>query len=280
VKKYTYSVETDKKQTRYIVYKITFPNNKLYVGMTSQPMNKRICEHIYHSRKRRNMVVARAINKYGIQNIYISIIDYADSYDELKLFEQKWISLFDKNRLYNTTKGGDGILGKRYTKKELDNIRVNCGARYFKVFDIYRHFYGEWINISECERDLGLKSISVKRYFIDKKVYINKYIFIYSNEYNDEVLSERISTYFAPKITNDIILVYCKNGKYVGQYNTQKECANQLDIPQSPNISKCLNDKMPSYKGYIFIYKNNFSNELLQYKLSKTVSYYNKEMTV
>lgn len=270
MEKYQYTLETDKPQTKYLIYKIMFPNNKFYIGMTSQPFRTRISGHVYNSKKRINMVVSRAINKYGVANVKFSIIDYAESFEKLKLLEREWISSFDKNLLYNSTLGGEGLLGKRNSKESMDTRLLKNGNRYFKIYDTVGNYYGEWLNITECERKLGFKSINTQRYLVDKKVYLNKYILIYSDEFSMDTLQERIISSLIPTSINDNILVYDKAGKFIGEYTSQLDCLERLRLPYSPNISKCLNNIMPSHKGYIFIYKCMYSNEVLKNKLHKT----------
>lgn len=71
----------------------------------------------------------RAIRKYGIENLKWSIIDYADTSEELNKKEKYWISYYDTYILnkkgYNQTIGGEGQNGLIHSKESIDKIRLS-----------------------------------------------------------------------------------------------------------------------------------------------------------
>ena len=71
-----------------IIYKITNKlNGKVYIGQTTRSLAARIHEHIHkHSRVGKDMV------KYGRDNLDISVIDNAETKEELDDLEIFWIA--------------------------------------------------------------------------------------------------------------------------------------------------------------------------------------------
>lgn len=83
-------------------------NGKVYVGKTEDSIEHRFKEHICDSRKERckNRPLYRAINKYGVENFKIELIEETDN-PEIR--EEYWISCYNSyHNGYNATRGGDG----------------------------------------------------------------------------------------------------------------------------------------------------------------------------
>lgn len=83
-------------------------NSKLYVGQTVQTLKKRFTGHCCYSKSDRsdNMLIKRAIHKYGKNRFHISLIEECPI-DRISEREIYWISYYDTyNNGYNLTKGG------------------------------------------------------------------------------------------------------------------------------------------------------------------------------
>lgn len=93
-----------------IVYKITnLINNKVYIGITTRTLKKRIGEHITISKsKNTTMCIHRSIAKYGINSFKWEIIDKAESFDELNNKERYYIVKYNSliPNGYNCAEGG------------------------------------------------------------------------------------------------------------------------------------------------------------------------------
>lgn len=96
------------------VYKITNKlTNKVYIGITNQGSGARYRHHWYESRIGEPSPIHRSMAKYGEESFTLEIIDFADTYDELKEKEKYWIKWYnstDRSIGYNLTEGGDGTL--------------------------------------------------------------------------------------------------------------------------------------------------------------------------
>ena len=74
------------------VYKITNKvTNKVYIGITNQGSGARYRHHWYESRIGEPSPIHRSMAKYGEENFTLEIIDFADTYDELKeIIQNGW----------------------------------------------------------------------------------------------------------------------------------------------------------------------------------------------
>lgn len=86
-------------------------NEKKYIGQTTRPLNKRIYEYkaAFKYNKFYNQYLLNAFNKYGWDNFEFSIIDTAQTIDELNNKEIRYIQEYDttnKEKGYNIEVGG------------------------------------------------------------------------------------------------------------------------------------------------------------------------------
>lgn len=174
-----------------VVYALYFPNGKQYVGLTSQPIEKRIYAHKYAAFKLGlTNKLYNALRKYKDEKIYYAVIYEGDSMSEIKQVEKDFITVYDSyHNGYNETLGGEGARGFRQkestlkllsqirkldaptrlinanaTLKELrktseyrDKISQAKGGKKFTVHDEQGNFIGEWVNQTVCAEFLNLK---------------------------------------------------------------------------------------------------------------------------
>lgn len=112
------------------IYKYTFPNGKLYIGQTVRKVGRRFNEHLYSSQKNKGYYLHNAINKYGKNNILISIIctvgaitkeELKDLLNKLEVFFIQYYNSRVPNG-YNVTIGGNSAIGyivSEETKKKI-----------------------------------------------------------------------------------------------------------------------------------------------------------------
>ena len=118
-----------------VVYKITSPKGKSYIGRTNSFVD-RMREHKHEANKlRRDYPLYRAIRRYGWDNFTKEILVEATS-EEIEALELHYIKKYDTvkngyNATYNTEGGGNLWLGREGTKEHLDFIekmtKINSG---------------------------------------------------------------------------------------------------------------------------------------------------------
>lgn len=104
-----------------IIYKATNKiNNKVYIGQTVRSLEVRMSEH-----KRHNYTAFdKAINKYGLENFDVEVINTAKDINELNEKEIYWIKYYNciAPNGYNQCNGGENTLGyhhKEESKKKM-----------------------------------------------------------------------------------------------------------------------------------------------------------------
>ena len=105
-----------------VIYMYTSPSNKKYVGQTIYP-DKRHLQHLKNAFNPNtpdyNNAIHRAFRKYGIENMKYEILEENIPREQLNEREMYWIEKMDSfNNGYNSTQGGDGNLGRKWTKEQ------------------------------------------------------------------------------------------------------------------------------------------------------------------
>lgn len=116
-------------EKQFIVYKITCDiNNKVYIGQTSKPIQKRLEKHfsLALSEKERSdsIKLSRAIRKYGKSHFYIQELERVSNQDELDEREYFWINHHNAVKQgYNSKnvkgKCGGDTLSEHWNKEEI-----------------------------------------------------------------------------------------------------------------------------------------------------------------
>lgn len=175
------------------VYKITNKvTNKIYIGITNQGSGARYRHHWYESRIGEPSPIHRSMAKYGEDNFTLEIIDFADTYDELKEKEKYWIKQYnstDKSIGYNLTEGGDGTFGRKHSEETKDKIRQKALGR--KV--------SEETKRKMSETRLGKCSDKQREHLLKLTVGQSKKIYQYDTDFN--LIGEYNSIKEASKIT-------------------------------------------------------------------------------
>ena len=69
-------------------------NQKVYIGQTSETIEKRFARHMGYQKDEHDTKFYRAIRKYGKENFKIEAIDFADTQEELDQKEIYYIKLY------------------------------------------------------------------------------------------------------------------------------------------------------------------------------------------
>lgn len=110
----------------YCLYKLTFPNEKCYIGITSQPLKDRwLCGHGYKVKKGKTSLMYEDIKHYGWKNIKTEVlIDYSMSKEEAAEKEIEYIKKYradDPQYGYNIMSGGFHPQMPESVKKKISN---------------------------------------------------------------------------------------------------------------------------------------------------------------
>lgn len=83
-------------------------NDKVYIGQTIQQVKKRWHQHLKDARKgKTNMLIHRAMNKYGIEHFHYEVLEENISIDDINEKELYYIKEYDSiNKGYNMCPGG------------------------------------------------------------------------------------------------------------------------------------------------------------------------------
>lgn len=111
----------------FIVYKVKNKiNNKIYIGMSGVSLEKRINNHLYTAKTKRNptSIFHKAIRKYGIKNFTFKVISKHRNRKTCVKYEIKNIKKFNSKAPngYNLTIGGEGCVGRKLSTKEIKTI--------------------------------------------------------------------------------------------------------------------------------------------------------------
>jgi len=136
------------------IYKIPFPNGKVYIGLTNTSLKQRRNEHKCKAKNGNTRYVYNALRKYNMVDTFELIeIDIADNKEELCEKEIGYILMYnslDKEYGYNGTLGGDGINGYVFTEEDRIKMSeahkkrfINNPDTYKKQGDTLRKYYVE-----------------------------------------------------------------------------------------------------------------------------------------
>lgn len=105
----------------YKVYKHTFPNNKIYIGITSKENLKERWRngHGYSN----NNLMNKAIKKYGWENVKHEILYENLTVSEAKNKEIELIKKYNSNNAkygYNLSNGGESSSGYKHTEEQIE----------------------------------------------------------------------------------------------------------------------------------------------------------------
>jgi len=110
-----------RKQDQFIIYRLTSPSGRQYVGLTSQALKERWRQHCMKASSGYKHPLAAAIRKYGKDSFTVEIIAVCDSFESACVAEVEAILVLE-NR-YNISPGGeaDGRIGNVCFKELLED---------------------------------------------------------------------------------------------------------------------------------------------------------------
>ena len=165
-----------------IIYKATnSQNGKIYIGQTTTSLAERRKQHIVNafSNNQRKYPFQLAIKKYGIASFQWSVLDVANTQEELNLKEIKWIAHFksylDSSKGYNRTPGG-----RAFPEEERAILHYDCLG----------NFIGEYPHSHEASETLKFDSRGIRRSCQSKCLMYRGQVFLYKDDYGSRAKAE------------------------------------------------------------------------------------------
>jgi len=141
------------------IYKITNRlNGKIYIGQTSQPLEKRFYQH-----SKANTPLGNAMRQCGLENFTIETVETCETYDELNQRERFWIRVLNCKvpKGYNQSDGGESCTVKHFKpRKAYAPITVKM-----TVAESLKRFRSEYgLSQKEVAETVGMVPTSYYRY--------------------------------------------------------------------------------------------------------------------
>lgn len=235
-----------------VIYKVTFPNNKIYIGQTRGLLKDRIFGHYYGIKKFPKHPLYRTLKKYQGSETW-EILDTATSLEELNKKETYWIKklsscIYEENSIgYNCNYGGDSREVLEQTK-----IKISNSLKGKQITPEQRKKQSEaLIGVKKTPEHIEKVKNKLKLYRLTDKYKEN-----IKRIAEDRKLNFRHST--ESKRKNAISkggksFYVLKNNEILGIFYTLSEASIKFHLSNS-KICNCLHGKRKSHKGYTFKY--------------------------
>jgi hypothetical protein len=278
-------------EKKYTVYKHTFPNGKVYIGITKQKPKKRWASgHGYSHYKYRNRQMFYAIQEYTWENVSKDILFEGLTKEEAYSKEIELIAQYDStnpDKGYNISPGGytvsdkqresiretskrkynDYLQGKNNHQKKQKNFYENFIIRARKkvlMFSLDGELISEYESCHDASKKTGiLTSMINKSCNTLGKFSSGGYLWLFK-EYYDEQLKLTGGAFKLNYIpTQKKVIQLTLNGEFVNGYDNAIDASNLLGISASSVRSTCLNDGIhKSAGGYMWMYKDEYDKKL------------------
>lgn len=230
-----------------IIYKVlNINNNKIYIGQTIKSLEERKFYHYYRANNKLNINThfINALRKYPKTDFIWSIIDTAETKEELNNKEIYWIKYYDSiNNGYNIQQGGN------LTGYNSDEFALACGAVPFLAYRTNGEFLGEYINQTKFSREYNIAKTHVSDLINNKLNSCNGFILIKKENFSKELLQQKMRQ--AKQTFRPFIAIKMDTLEYFGPYSSPKECKQDLKL-SNPHITEVLKKQRKSGEGYLF----------------------------
>ena len=217
-------------------------NHKCYIGQ-SIDLNKRLAHHFSNIKNRRyDNPLYRAIDKYGLDNFDVTIIEVLEASDDLKskLDEREKYYIRKYNSYggsgYNQTLGGDGgVLGYKFTEEQRDHVSRNSlkqaedRRKTVYLYNMKYKYYQTWMDAGYAAKQMNVARTSIQRLCVGIiKVLKDQWI----GSFDKEELEL--------KIKNTVVTCGCFETQYTGKfiYKGDEFIGNVKEAAKYFNISK------------------------------------------
>lgn len=207
-------------EDKYTIYRLTFPNNKVYIGQAVDYKN-RMATHKYAAKifKNNNLYIENAIRKYSWDNIKKEIIISNLSQNQVDFYEGFWIEIYNstnKSFGYNIESGG-----KRQNPKRQKMVYQ---------FDSNGILINEWKSTRQAARQLNISCSGISKCAIGKA----HSAFGYYWSYNNNILIRPIINPFKLKVQSKNLIT----GEVI-IFNGVREAGRYFNIDGSDISKSC-----------------------------------------
>lgn len=202
----------------FILYKIVFPNNKVYIGYTSKSLEERKKKHLEHAKheKLKRTSIMNALTKFHPKEQWVELAKVS-SIEEAHKMEILLIQQYNATSPklgYNISLGGDGIKHSELTKLKISKASTISNKRRFSD-----------------SKNIEKQSKALKKHWSNPDVKI------------------KAAIKHGAKLFKAINL---STGEYLGIWLSQRECARTLKV--SPGWINNILKKRRISKTYSFSY--------------------------
>lgn len=217
------------------IYKIENQiNGKIYIGQ-SVNIEERFKRH---KSLKDNLVVHKALQKYGVDNFSFSIVELCEIV-ELDEKEKYWIHYYNSliPKGYNMVDGGSNGAGLAKSRKVLQ-------------YDLQGNFLQEYDSARQAAALTGINNSSISACCRGEISHTKEYQWKYFDDNKKTIFPlEKVI------INNFPILQFDKKGNFIKEYPSMKEAAEESGASK-PVISKVCNHKGKTAGGYLWCFKN------------------------
>jgi predicted GIY-YIG superfamily endonuclease len=207
-----------KVEKKYIIYKVTSPSGKVYIGLSSKSLEQRIAKHKDTARwVRPDGYFQKAITKYGDRLVWEVLHENLTREEALEL-EIYYIKLNNSNNPlygYNCSKGGEYMpdsaalkLRERFTSQEGRDAHASCyGLPKILVTDKDGNILFEYVNKKRLCQELNLDYWQVCLCLKGEKASCGGYYFFYEGtEINPKQLCLKLKKPIFEYYKNDVLV--------------------------------------------------------------------------
>lgn len=244
-----------KTMDNYKVYRHTTPSNKVYIGITSQTVERRWRAN--GEGYKGSPVFYNAIKKYGWNNIEHEVLFDGLTYDEAEAMEIALISQYRScERSYGYNMESGGVSGKKLseeTKKKISEAQKN------RDFSAMRKGYEKWYAANGGNWNKGKKckphteewkrKMSERMRGENNPAYGKDYSHLRKNYDTNRSGKEH------PRARS--IIQYTIDGKFVAKFDTIQSVAENFGKAKASdvsNVTACANGRRKSAYGFVWKY--------------------------
>ena len=214
-------------RNNYIIYKAeNFVNSKVYIGCTSNSVNRRKINHKSDSKKEKKVKFHKAISTYGADAFKWTQIDTASNLDELAKKEKEYILKYNsKKNGYNSDNGG-GIQKTIYQ------------------YDLDGKFVKSYVCLQDAADSINVKKKQISRVCLSVNNMLKQ--FYWSYEYVERFIPNR-------DLRKKKVGQYTTDGELLKEFKSISDASKQTGCNKT-SIAKVCREERKLCGGYFWKY--------------------------